>query len=57
MASGKPPGRCWRAQDWPPLAKKGLTVEVLEWVRRIGPNKQGGKGSYTIYRLAEETKC
>ena len=33
------------------LAKKGIPVEVLERVRQIGPNKQGAKGSYTIYRL------
>jgi len=35
------------------LAKKGVTVEVLERVRQVGPNKQGAKGSYTIYRTAE----
>jgi uncharacterized protein DUF3489 len=33
------------------LAKKGMAVEVMERVRQIGPNKQGAKGSYTIYRL------
>jgi hypothetical protein len=34
------------------LSKKGVTVEVLERVRQVGPNKQGARGSYTIYRLA-----
>jgi hypothetical protein len=35
------------------LKKLGITVEVLERVRQVGPNKQGAKGSYSIYRLAE----
>jgi hypothetical protein len=35
------------------LKKRGIAVEVLERVRRIGPNKQGAKGSYSIYRIAE----
>ncbi|MEO3475996.1 DUF3489 domain-containing protein [Roseomonas sp. CAU 1739] len=34
------------------LKRKGLTVEVLERVRQVGPNKQGAKGSYSIYRIA-----
>jgi hypothetical protein len=34
------------------LAEKGITVKVLERVRQVEPNKQGAKGSYTIYRLA-----
>ncbi len=38
------------------LAKKGMAVEVVERVRQVGPNKQGAKGSYTIYRLAEEAR-
>ncbi|BDG74045.1 DUF3489 domain-containing protein [Roseomonas fluvialis] len=35
------------------LKRKGVTVEVLERVRQVGPNKQGAKGSYSIYRVAE----
>jgi hypothetical protein len=35
------------------LKRKGVTVEVLERVRQVGPNKQGAKGSYSIYRIAE----
>jgi hypothetical protein len=33
--------------------RQGIAVEVLERVRQVGPNKQGAKGSYTIYRIAE----
>ena len=36
------------------LAKKGMAVEVVERVRQVGPNKQGAKGSYTIYRLGSK---
>ncbi len=32
------------------LKKKGIKVETLEKVRMVGPNKEGAKGSYTIYR-------
>lgn len=32
--------------------RRGITVEVLERVRQIGPNTQGAKGSYSIYRIA-----
>jgi hypothetical protein len=35
------------------LKRKGTSVEVLERVRQVGPNKQGAKGSYSIYRIAE----
>jgi hypothetical protein len=35
------------------LKKRGIEVSVLERVRQVGPNKQGAKGSYTVYRLAE----
>jgi hypothetical protein len=35
------------------LKKRGLAVTVLERVRQVGPNKQGVKGSYSIYRIAE----
>lgn len=37
------------------LKRKGITVEVLERVREVGPNKQGAKGSYSIYRIATAT--
>ncbi|MEO3475928.1 DUF3489 domain-containing protein [Roseomonas sp. CAU 1739] len=33
------------------LKRKGVTVEVLERVRQVGPSKQGAKGSYSIYRI------
>jgi hypothetical protein len=36
------------------LKRKGMTVEVLERVRQVGPNKQGAKGSYSIYRIATD---
>ena len=29
-----------------------MTVEVLERVRQVGANKEGAKGSYTVYRIA-----
>jgi hypothetical protein len=32
------------------LKKKGLTIEVLERVRQVGPNREGARGSCTIYR-------
>jgi len=35
------------------LKKKGINVAVLERVRQVGPNKEGAKGSYTIYRIAD----
>jgi hypothetical protein len=38
------------------LAKKGITVEVLDRVRQVGPDKAGAKGSYTIYRLGAGTQ-
>ena len=34
------------------LKKKGIEVGVLERVRRVGPTKEGAKGSYTIYHIA-----
>ena len=34
------------------LAKKGITVDLLERLRQVGPNKTGAKGSYTVYRIA-----
>jgi hypothetical protein len=33
------------------LKRKGITVEVLERVRQVGPSKEGAKGSYSIYRI------
>ena len=35
------------------LKRKGITITVLERVRQVGPNKEGAKGSYSIYRLVE----
>ncbi|HYF08038.1 MAG TPA: DUF3489 domain-containing protein [Acetobacteraceae bacterium] len=35
------------------LPEKGMRLEVLERVRQVGPGKEGAKGSYSIYRLAE----
>ena len=37
------------------LKRRGTTVEVLERVRQVGPNKQGAKGSYSIYRVSVAT--
>ena len=34
------------------LARKGITVAVLDRVRQAGPDKQGAKGRYTVYRIA-----
>jgi hypothetical protein len=34
------------------LKKKGHSIEVLERVRQVGPNRQGSKGSYSVYRIA-----
>jgi len=34
------------------LKKKGFTIETLERVRMVGPNKDGAKGSFTVYRVA-----
>ena len=34
------------------LKRRGIKVEVLERVRQVGPDKQGAKGSYSIYRIA-----
>jgi hypothetical protein len=33
--------------------RQGIAVEVLERVRQVGPNREGAKGSYSIYRIAE----
>ena len=34
------------------LKKKGIKVEALERVKMVGPNKEGAKGSYTVYAAA-----
>ena len=34
------------------LKKKGIKVTTLERVRMVGPNKEGAKGSFTIYAVA-----
>jgi hypothetical protein len=31
--------------------RQGITVEIAERIRQVDPNKQGTKGSYTVYRL------
>ena len=31
---------------------QGIEVKVLERIRQVGPNKQGAKGSYSIYGIA-----
>jgi hypothetical protein len=33
--------------------RQGIAVEVLERVRQVGPGKDGAKGSYSIYRIAD----
>ena len=35
------------------LKRNGITVTVLDRVRQVGPKKQGAKGSYSVYRIAE----
>jgi hypothetical protein len=34
------------------LARKGIKLEVLDRVRQVGADRQGDKGSYTVYRVA-----
>jgi hypothetical protein len=36
------------------LKKRGIEVLVHERVRQVGPGKEGGKGSFTVYRIAAE---
>jgi hypothetical protein len=33
--------------------RQGIEIEAAERVRQVGPGKQGAKGSYSIYRIAE----
>jgi len=35
------------------LKKKGIQVTTLDRVRMVGPNKDGAKGSYTVYTIAK----
>jgi predicted ArsR family transcriptional regulator len=35
------------------LKKRGIEVGMLERVRQVGPNKQGAKGSYTVYQVID----
>jgi hypothetical protein len=35
------------------LKKRGIQVIVHERVRLVGPGKDGAKGSFTVYRVAE----
>ena len=31
--------------------RQEIEVEVLERVRQVGPNKEGARGSYSVYHL------
>ena len=31
--------------------RQGIAVQMLERVRQVGPNKEGARGSYTVYHL------
>jgi hypothetical protein len=33
--------------------RRGVVVEVAERIRQVGPGKEGAKGSYSIYRIAD----
>jgi hypothetical protein len=33
--------------------RQGIEVKVLERIRMVGPNREGARGSHTIYRIAE----
>ncbi len=33
--------------------RQGIAIEAAERVRQVGPGKEGAKGSYTVYRIAE----
>jgi hypothetical protein len=33
--------------------RQGISVIAAERIRQVGPNKEGARGSYTIYRIAE----
>jgi hypothetical protein len=34
-----------------PKKRQGIEVQALERVRQVGPNKEGARGSYTVYHL------
>jgi hypothetical protein len=34
------------------LKRKGITVAVLERIRQVGPDREGAKGSFSVYRIA-----
>jgi hypothetical protein len=34
--------------------RPGITLEIADRVRMVGPNKTGAKGSYTVYRVAAQ---
>jgi hypothetical protein len=36
-----------------PKKRQGITVIAAELIRQVGPNKEGAKGSYSIYRVAD----
>ncbi|MBY0329609.1 MAG: DUF3489 domain-containing protein [Acetobacteraceae bacterium] len=31
--------------------RQGIEVKVLERIRQVGPNREGARGSFTIYRV------
>jgi hypothetical protein len=33
--------------------RQGIEVKVLERIRQVGPNKEGARGSYSIYQIAD----
>jgi hypothetical protein len=33
------------------LKKKSFTISTLERLLMVGPNKEGAKGSYTVYQI------
>lgn len=33
--------------------RQGIAIEAAERVRQVGPGKEGAKGSFTVYRIAE----
>jgi Protein of unknown function (DUF3489) len=37
------------------LKVKGTAVKTIDRVRQVGPNQRGARGSYSVYRLAEDT--
>ena len=33
--------------------RQSIAIEAAERVRQVGPGKEGAKGSYSVYRIAE----